>query len=75
MIFLGNEQIMWGLKYSDSLNWCMSKGHLLLAPSNYCLTHKDEGIVSWTNVFRLVKHYQVTKGISILFNTNSRNKV
>ncbi|CAC5423546.1 unnamed protein product [Mytilus coruscus] len=53
----------WGMTYMQNLNYCKSKNQLLLTPSSYCKIrkHRDQGILSWTNVFRKVYDSLLTK--------------
>lgn len=65
----GNSEVFQrGNAYNYNLNACKSKNQLLLAPSLYCTIggHYDQGIESWTNVFRKVYKVQLTKGIYLL---------
>lgn len=62
---IGFNLVLWEKTFTDSLDWCMSKDQLLLAPLNYCKMNKNKnkGVISWTNVFRDVWDRQLTKGI------------
>lgn len=67
-LFQGNDGpntiTSWSKNHDTSLNICMKKNQLLLAPLQYCTNgHRDQSTKSWTNVFREVYEYELTKGI------------
>ncbi|CAC5422649.1 unnamed protein product [Mytilus coruscus] len=66
MEILGNDDpnqiTSWSQNHDISLNLCMNKNQLLLAPLHYCTNRlRDQSTQSWTNVFREVYEYELTK--------------
>lgn len=58
------QKVGWGKPYLTSKQLCLERSQLLLPPESYCQSnkHQNEGILSWTNVFRAQTEAKLTKG-------------